>query len=79
MADQGLVEADHLNVVVDRDALIGSMETQQILGPRARTGENRYTFSATPAIWRESVPPITNPGATTTPGNISRTVCEMSA
>jgi hypothetical protein len=28
MADQGLVEADHLDVVFDRDALIGPMETR---------------------------------------------------
>src|SRR5216683_2091774 len=40
MADQGLVEADHLDVVFDRDALIGPMETRQILRPRAYRGES---------------------------------------
>ena len=35
-------------------------------------------FSAIGAMWRESVAPIIRPGATTVPGNSSRTVRAMS-
>src|SRR5258706_8728530 len=44
MTDQRLVEADHLDVVFDRDALIGPMETRQILRPRAYRGESVHVL-----------------------------------
>src|SRR5579859_7497024 len=44
MADEGLVEADHLGVVCNRNTLIGAMETRQILRPRAYRRESVHIF-----------------------------------
>ncbi len=45
---------------------------------RARTAEKRNTWSLMPIMCRESVAPTISPGATTVPGNTSRTVLPMS-